>query len=136
MSEERSSKGDSSGDRQARDRGRSRGKTAGEYPDDAGSIPASSTVREAYDRVMSAATGDWEPNVKGWDRDEWTREQAVAACFPDHRVKFLPPPGVKPSSFSRPITLPMWASATDHSREVQLHAFEWAFGPLGKVVHL
>ena len=73
-----------------------------------------------------------DPSVSWW-RDIWS---ADAICFPDHRVKFLPPPGVKPSSFSRPIALPMWASATDHSREVQLHAFEWAFGPLGKVVHL
>ncbi|HKY51667.1 MAG TPA: DNA N-6-adenine-methyltransferase [Candidatus Limnocylindria bacterium] len=73
-----------------------------------------------------------DPSVSWW-RDIWS---ADAICFPDHRVKFLPPPGAKSTSFDRPIALPLWCSTRDHSREVQLHAFEWAFGSLGKVVHL
>lgn len=70
-----------------------------------------------------------DPSVSWW-RDIWT---ADAICFPDHRVKFIPPPGVKPSSFSRPVALPFWAP-DDGSTTVD--AFERAFGSLGKVIQV
>lgn len=70
-----------------------------------------------------------DPSVSWW-KDVWT---ADAICFPDHRVRFIPPPGVKPSSFSRPVALPFWAP-DDGSTSTD--AFERAFGSLGKVVTL
>lgn len=82
------------------------------------------------DGVVGCVLAD--PSVSWW-RDIWT---ADAICFPDHRVKFIPPPGVKPSSFSRPIALPFWTSDSDASEDHQLGAFDIAFSPLGKVVHL
>ena len=76
-----------------------------------------------------------DPSVSWWSHI-WT---ATAICFPDHRVKFIPPPGVKPSSFSRPIALPFWmpdGPLGGAYEEEQRDAFDAAFSPLGKVVHL
>jgi phage N-6-adenine-methyltransferase len=63
-----------------------------------------------------------DPSV-GWWREIWT---ADAVGFPDHRLRYIPPPGVKVSGNDRPSALPYWGA--------QAHAFKAAFEPLGKVV--
>jgi len=71
-----------------------------------------------------------DPSVSWW-KDVWT---ADAICFPDHRIKFSPPPGVVEAamqtrrswSFDRPIALPYWGVRPD--------LFRSAFSPLGRVI--
>jgi hypothetical protein len=69
-----------------------------------------------------------DPSVSWWER-VWT---ADAICFPRRRIAFLPPPGVRRSSFPRPIALPFWSGMGFTS----VADFEHAFRDLGKVVRL
>lgn len=65
-----------------------------------------------------------DPSVSWW-RHVWT---ADAICFPDHRVQFVPPPGIEASQNTGSNALPYWGP--DVSR------FKWAFRTLGKVYEL
>lgn len=76
-----------------------------------------------------------DPSTKWWQSAIWRKNEsgevvmlANAVCFPDHRVKFIPPPGAKVSSMTRPVALPYWGPNVD--------AFDAAFASLGKVVKL
>lgn len=76
-----------------------------------------------------------DPSTKWWQSAIWRRDEdgvavplASAVLFPDRRVKFIPPPGAKVSSMSRPVALPYWGP---HAK-----AFALAFAHLGKVVRL
>ncbi len=65
-----------------------------------------------------------DPSV-GWFKHVW---RADAVCFPDHRVGFVPPPGVTDPGFNRPVALPYWGPHDDD--------FAAAFRELGRVVFL
>jgi hypothetical protein len=71
-----------------------------------------------------------DPSTKWWTGAIWRTDVALAdaVCFPDHRVKFIPPPGANVSSMSRPVALPYWGQ--------NKLGFARAFGSLGKVVLL
>lgn len=76
-----------------------------------------------------------DPSTKWWQSAIWRKDEdgetvmlADAVCFPDHRVKFIPPPGAKVSSMTRPVALPYWGP---HAKR-----FAACFAPLGKVVLL
>jgi DNA N-6-adenine-methyltransferase Dam len=73
-----------------------------------------------------------DPSVQ-WFQRVW---EAVAVCFPDHRVQFDPPPGADASSNSHPIALPLWTSRSGPWRADLIDQFERAYQPLGKVVRL
>lgn len=76
-----------------------------------------------------------DPSVSWWEH-VW---KADAICFPKRRIAFDPPPGVKRSTFPRPIALPFFAGANAHSWDLAdglRVAFEHAFRRLGKVVML
>jgi hypothetical protein len=63
-----------------------------------------------------------DPSV-AWFADVWSADRIL---FPDFRVQFEPPPGVKVSGNTGPNALPYWGPEPDR--------FAWAFRELGKVV--
>lgn len=80
------------------------------------------------DGVIACVIAD--PSTRWWRKAIWRPSEplASAVCFPDHRIRFLPPPGANVSSMSRPVALPYWGPDAP--------GFARAFSPLGKVVLL